>query len=342
MVAYYRDQKFNPVFIDVEDPAVWKDHVAKRETLYTTHLGIPLGLLKDKDVLEFGCNTGENALVLAHYGARLTLVEPNELAKARLMELFHRFGKTSSILRYSVDDVNSFRSGILFDVVIAEGFMSTIKEKVAALRKIISLMAPGGIGVVSFNDYVGGEIELTKKRILYSAYQKAGIKDVHSTEALDIARDYFEEDFLKLNASRTFETWWKDTLVSPVYTTETTWTYMEVFMALNLAGIDVHGTSPVWSKANHYSWYKNPRQGNSKWQEELGENTSFFKTGLRRTPTNDMLHNFLIREISIINVIINSGTHDELLKAYKGSMLLRELWGTPYHYISFTKPVVIS
>ena len=77
LLEYYRKNVFNPVPISVEDHKIWNAHVAKRRNLYERHLGIPLPLLRDRSVIEFGCNSGENSLVLAMHGANLTLVEPN-------------------------------------------------------------------------------------------------------------------------------------------------------------------------------------------------------------------------------------------------------------------------
>ena len=64
LVDYYRQNRFNPVPIDLGSPAAIAEHTAKRQNLYEWHLGIPLGLLRGQEVLEFGCNSGENALVL--------------------------------------------------------------------------------------------------------------------------------------------------------------------------------------------------------------------------------------------------------------------------------------
>ena len=98
LVGYYQENQFNPVPIALETPQSWQNHLAKRHCLYEQHLGIPLGLLADKSILEFGCNSGENALVLAHYGAKLTLVEPNRQVLPRLQALFERYGLSKQIV----------------------------------------------------------------------------------------------------------------------------------------------------------------------------------------------------------------------------------------------------
>src|SRR5580658_596497 len=97
LVSYYTNLQFNPVLISVEDSAVWKSHFEKRRQLYERHLGLPLAYLDGASVLEFGPNSGENALLPALFGARLTLVEPNEQVLPRLRELFNLFGVQNQI-----------------------------------------------------------------------------------------------------------------------------------------------------------------------------------------------------------------------------------------------------
>lgn len=284
MVEYYTAQAFNPVLIRVEDPAVWRDHVAKRRHLYERHLGLPLPFLKDRRVLEFGCNSGENALVLARFGARLTFVEPNALVAPRLRQLFRSFGQEASIDGFHQADIASFQTEDRFDLVVAEGFLSTLPDRDSMLAKIIRLVRPGGFGVVSFNDRYGGLLEMLRRALLYRTYALDALADVQSEQALAAARALFEEDFLKLNASRSFETWWRDTLVAPVYLDAQLWSYPEMLAILEQEGAVAHSTSPAWSTWERFDWYKNvPEPGtiNRRFLEDWHRHLFFFLSGLR-------------------------------------------------------------
>src|SRR5438874_1781855 len=110
LLAYYQQSKFNPVPVSLDTPQAWLSHCAKRRSLYERHLSIPLALIRDKTVLEFGCNTGENSLVLASLGAKLTLVEPNEQALEALRWNFKRFGLESQIAQVVPASINEFQS----------------------------------------------------------------------------------------------------------------------------------------------------------------------------------------------------------------------------------------
>ena len=98
-----QQERFNPVPISVEDSAIWQSHWAKRINLYQRHLRIPFSLLRNRSVLEIGCNSGENALVLASVGANLTLIEPNDQVRPRIETIF--------LLVFSMD-INSVGVGI--------------------------------------------------------------------------------------------------------------------------------------------------------------------------------------------------------------------------------------
>ena len=283
MVEYYQAQAFNPVLIRVEDPLVWQDHVRKRRHLYERHLGLPLGLLRDKRVLEFGCNSGENALVLAACGARLTFVEPNDQVAPRLEELFRAFDLGDRIDAFHQSDLGSFPTGDTFDLVVAEGFLCCLADRDALLEKLLAHVRPGGFGVTSFNDRFGGLLEMLKRAILFRAYALAPVADIQSEAALALARDFFEADFKHLNASRSFERWWRDTLVDPVYSDTYLWSYPEILPILARGGAQMCATSPGWSAWEHFTWYKNvpdPESVVPKWLAEWRCHLFYFLTGL--------------------------------------------------------------
>ncbi|MDO9084083.1 MAG: methyltransferase domain-containing protein, partial [Humidesulfovibrio sp.] len=203
LVDYYRQNLFNPVPIDLRTPEALAAHTAKRRNLYEGHLGIPLGLLSGQKVLEFGCNSGENAVVLARCGADLTLVEPNEQAHGRLRDVFSAFGLTERLSALSSLGIDEFPEDEKFNLVLAEGFLFTLPNKAEMAAKICRLLAPGGIGVISFNCRFGGLIELHKRLALFRACELAGA-DFRSEASLALAQELFGPAFGRITASRPF------------------------------------------------------------------------------------------------------------------------------------------
>ena len=281
--GYYQENNFNPVLISLETSNQQQAHFAKRRNLYENHLNIPWGLLRDRSVIEFGCNSGENALVLGSAGARLTLVEPNSQVLPRLKNLFQEFGLEGQIIELFEGSIESFSTENRYDIVLAEGFLYTLSNRDEMVANIANLLLPNGLGVISFNDRFGGLLEMLRRMLLWRTYQLANLKDAHGQEALALAKTLYQDDFARLNASRTFEAWWKDTLVNPFLAANYHWSYLELLPLIEKAGCAVYSTSPKWTKIDNFSWYKNVSDLSSRHQQ-FKDNWSqvlpFFLTGL--------------------------------------------------------------
>jgi SAM-dependent methyltransferase len=308
LVDYYRNNLFNPVPIDVEDSDVWNTHFAKRRNLYELHLHIPLSLLRDRSVIEFGPNSGENALVLAMVGANLWLVEPNEQVLPRLNNLFNKFGLTGRIKELCQEEIGEFKSEARYDLAIAEGFLYTLPNRDEMLQKLADLLVPGGLGVVSYNDRYGGVIEFTKKLVLWRACQQAHV-DVYSDTSLALADSLFGEDFRSLKASRPFAAWWKDTLVNPFIAPGFLWSFREILPTLERAGCEVLSCSPQWSLSDCFAWYKDTRSSARRHEAMLLEwhrMFSFILTGVKpkcvdMEPASNELINSVARLVETIS-----------------------------------------
>ncbi len=283
LLGYYQSHHFNPVLIPVENPSIWATHVARRRNLYERHLGIPLTLLRDRAVLEFGPNSGENALVLAFSGAALTLVEPNEQVLPRLRDLFARMGVADRITALCHETIQTFSTTQLFDLVLAEGFLYTLPDRTALLGKIAGFLRPGGLGVVSFNDRMGGLLEMVRRMVLFRTCRLAGVREALSDDCRNLAERLYGDDFRRLPASRSFEMWWKDTLVNPFCAAASLWSLPEILPILTAHQCAFHSSSPLWVTNQHYTWYKDLSRGGWEtealllnWRAEI----PYFLTGL--------------------------------------------------------------
>jgi hypothetical protein len=302
LLAYYQTNDFNPVHIRVETPHVWEQHFAKRKNLYERHLGIPLSLLKGARILEFGPNSGENCLVPALFGSRLTLVEPNDLVLPRLKELFNRFDVIDQIDAIHCETIDEFTTRQTFDLVVAEGFLYTLPNKELLLKKIVGLVDPGKFGIISINDKYGGLLELLRRVILFQVCRLNNIEDIQSIDCLELAIELYADDFNKINSSRTFDAWWKDTLVNPFYTTNYLWSFPEVLTILQDEMCEFYSSSPVWSTHQHYNWYKNiisPEKKHELVIDDWSSNLAYFLTGLR--PQDSRCR---IADSSVLNAVV--------------------------------------
>lgn len=291
LLDYYRTNRINPVPIPVEERAAWESHFAKRRNLYERHLGIPFCLLRGKSAIEFGCNSGENALVLATLGMELTLLEPNEQVIPRLKELFDRFELTDRIVELKVEGINEYQDdGRCYDLVIAEGFIYTLENRDEVIGKLASRLSPGGIGVISFNDRCGGFIEIVKRFLFGRARELENIHNPQGEESFTLARRFFEADYSRINASRPFRAWWQDVLLNPLMNAEFLWSYEEILPLIEQCGCVVYSTSPKWTSADAFSWYKNvsdPQDLHRRFLDNWKQMFAYFLTG-RYSPQQNL------------------------------------------------------
>ncbi|MCG8605172.1 class I SAM-dependent methyltransferase [bacterium] len=295
---YYQQHGFNPVPISLESRADWASQTAKRLNLYQRHLGIPLALLKGRSVLEFGCNSGENALVLASFGAKLTLVEPNEQVLPRLRALFAQYDLENQIATLVQDDIESFESKARFDLVLAEGFLDGLLSRDEMICKIGQLLTPNGLAVISFDDRIGNLLESTRRLLLWRVLQLHNIRDVYSEKALSLAKQLYLSDFERLNSSRPFEAWWMDSLMHPLINGANRWSYQEILSIVEKAGCEFYASSPQWHTSDHYSWYKNVPEIRTRHQcilDDWRKHFLYFLTGIcdshaKAPPVSDDVH----------------------------------------------------
>jgi SAM-dependent methyltransferase len=287
LLKYYQNHAVNPVLIPVEDEQKWTAHVLRRQNLYTHHLMIPPLTFRDANVLEFGCNSGENALFLASLGARLSLVEPNCQVLPRLKELFKRFDLEDRIIRIENQTLEAFETTDVFDVVIAEGFLHTLQNRETALTDLCRLIRPGGIGIISYDDRFGSFIELLRVLVLHEVCRLKRISDLHGATAFGLAQRLFEDDFNQINASRSFRSWWMDNLVNPYTSGDFFWSYPGFLPIIESAGCCFHSCSPKWTEFDHYTWYKNItsiKQRHDALLHDWTQKFMFFITGIRLQP----------------------------------------------------------
>jgi SAM-dependent methyltransferase len=245
----------NPVEIKIEDRDVYIDHFKKRRNLYENKLHIPLNLLRDKTVLEFGCNSGENPLVLADMGAELTLVEPNEQVYPRLWELFERYGLTESISSLNQLKMLDFGTKKRFDLVIAEGFLHALPERREAFVHALSFLAAGGICVITNHDVFGNVIEFMKRAVMARACYFMGC-EITSDAGYQIARDLFHEDFTKIPSSRSFQIYWEEGLCSPWMGHQSIWEFQDIVQIAAESGCGFYSSDPEYRNSAEITWYK--------------------------------------------------------------------------------------
>ena len=254
VLKYYIQEKFNPVPITFSSKKNIEAHYEKRVNLVENHLKIPLALLKGKDVLEFGCNGGENACVLASYGANVYLVEPNKEMHKLIKNNFKKIKRLNNLKLLSKNSLEEFKNKKKFDLVIAEGFLNTLKKRDKYFKKISNFLKPKGILIINYDDVYGVLFEFLKSNLLLKSC-KLNYVNFRKEDSLNIAKNFFLKEFSKLKKSRDFLSWWKDQLVNP-YASKT-WKLEDILKLSNSSKLCLYSTSPIFDMSSHFQWYKN-------------------------------------------------------------------------------------
>lgn len=157
---YYITQSISPTHGSFQTGADLENHCRLRASVLSQKLHLQPRLFRGAHVVEFGPDTGENALAFAVWGAEVTLVEPNLRAHSYIRDYFSRFGLAGSLRRLEQAEVHTFRTRDSVDFVVAEGFLETLQPQFSWLPAFARVLRPGGMAVISYTDAPAALFEL--------------------------------------------------------------------------------------------------------------------------------------------------------------------------------------
>ena len=145
---YYAAQDIFPTYSGFESADGLRRHEYLRRRAFADKLKLPARSFRGARLIEFGPDTGENALVFAQWGAACTLVEPNIKAHAKVREYFARFGLSGGLETIIEADISQFagrpEAAQQYDLVIAEGFIYTVKPESVWINLFHDLLVDDG------------------------------------------------------------------------------------------------------------------------------------------------------------------------------------------------------
>ena len=127
----------------------------QRINLFKT-LGLPLSFFKNKKILEIGGGTGEKALFYAFYGAKVTIVEPNEKSCLIAKKIFSqtKLAKKLTVINKSLFDIDISLIK-KFDMIAAEGVLHHTFHPMENLELILKNMASNQIILIAIGESHG-------------------------------------------------------------------------------------------------------------------------------------------------------------------------------------------
>lgn len=255
---YYERQNVLPTFGNFKSPTELDAYASQRRELFADKLVLPPRLFGNAEVLEFGPDSGENALVFAGWGANMTLAEPNRHAHPKIEAYFAHFGLTERLRTLALADVEGFRSDRRFDIIDAEGFIYTVQPSEKWLGIFHRLLNPDGYAVVSYYERYGGFFELALKAI------HAAGKALTGRAALETAKMLFEAKWNSIPHTRSFESWLMDVLENPFVRHRYFLDATALCTAAHEQGFDLHSAWPPYRDSLDIYWHKKVLSGDER------------------------------------------------------------------------------
>jgi hypothetical protein len=247
---YYERQDILPTFGNLKSAADLAAYAAQRHELFSSKLMLPPRMFRHSEVLEFGPDSGENALVFAGWGASMTLAEPNQQAHPRIQAYFSRFGRADGLRELVLSDVEGFDHARRFDMIDAEGFIYTIQPMARWLGVFHRLLQPDGYAVISYYERCGGFFELALKAI------HAATKMLTRLPPLETAKLLFTAKWDSIPHTRSFESWLMDVLENPFVRQRYFLDAARLCEAAHELGFQIHSAWPSYRDGLDVYWHK--------------------------------------------------------------------------------------
>jgi len=391
---YYRAQDVLPTYGHFKSPEELQRHEGNRRHLFLEKLQLPPRLFRDTRLIEFGPDSGENALVFAQWGATCSLMEPNGQALPFIRHYFERYGLESRLACLEQKSVEEYASdpdsGERYDFVIAEGFAYTVKPESVWMNLFARLLKPDGFLVFYFLEKTGSFFDLFLKVIQSRMKQLTGLGSVAC------ARQVFQTKWDSIPHIRTLESWTMDVLENPFIRLRSFNDTSDLYRGLREAGLSLYGSWPNFKHGVDTYWHKTqlPEAERIARQERFLEQSRlsflFGSTLFSQAPlppelfrdllntTEALVDHFSMEESHRLGQLLDAlGAHlrtgriygdakdlEAAESALASTLTLVHLleaaepeaithfcnsdpafirtWGTPTHYLAFTKPGLAS
>jgi hypothetical protein len=252
LYEYYGQQNIAPTFADLRDEAAVDAYQSAREILLGDRLALPIPLFRGAEILEYGPDTGENALVFARLGSRLTLVEPARTAHAKIRAYFERFAPPHALRELLAADVLGYQPDRRFDMIVAEGFIYTVQPSTLWLTAFQRALVPGGLALISYIERSASLFELLLRVPFAALRRRAGNDRVAAAELL------YGRKWARIPHTRSFASWVMDVLDNPFMRLRYFIDARELVEQSAACGLSIHSAWPMYRDGLENVWIKHP------------------------------------------------------------------------------------
>ena len=212
-LEFYLKHNISPVRQDISD---LPKHFDRRGSLYR-YLGVPKIFIEQKDILEVGPGSGHNSLYVAScLPGAYDLLEPNPTGQRGIRQLYDEMNIAHTVPNLIKSRLEDFQSGKNYDIVICEAWLGVSDHERKLMRKLGSILRPGGILITTLASPIGW-LSNTLRRILADML----VMDTSSfKEKTDILIQAFRSHLDTMqDMTRPYEDWVQDSMINPGFLT---------------------------------------------------------------------------------------------------------------------------
>lgn len=264
LFQYYEREQFLPTFGNFDSQSKLDAYALARRRVFDEKLMLPIQVFNGASVLQYGPDSGEDALVFAQWGAKLTLAEPNPRARRQIRDYFDRFGMNDRLLSLRADDIEAFSSDESYDIIDAEGFIYTVQPSDLWLAKFSQLLKPGGFSIVTYYGKQGGFFELVLKAI-HSAYKALTLLPAEQS-----AQALYQSKWDSIPHTRAFGSWLRDVLENPFVRLPYFIDAADICRDADRHGFELYSSWPVYRDTLDIYWHKKNLSAAETLQRNLG------------------------------------------------------------------------
>jgi ubiquinone/menaquinone biosynthesis C-methylase UbiE len=292
-LEYYKEQNISPVRYDMSD---MQAHLQRRESLYN-HLGLPGLAFRGSAVLEVAAGTGHNSLYLAsQMPKKLVLLEPNPTGIDHIRDIYKKFSLSHSQPVLICKTLEYFDASEQFDVVLCENWLGTADHEIKLLKKLASMVAVGGILVVTTVSPIGFLPNLLR-RFFVPYLASETLPFIERTSLLEAA---YKSHLGTLGAmTRNITDWVQDNMLNPAYFG----LCLSSPKVIELLGTEFEMLGSCPSISEDWRWFKSlygeNRMSNQHFLDEYWSKCHNFVDYRQPVNKNDYSQNIKLEEIAL-------------------------------------------
>lgn len=254
MYEYYLEQSVLPTHGGFRSKEELRAYNIQRQVLFTEKLFLPPALFRGARMIEFGPDSGENALVFAQWGCDCTLVEPNLRAHPFIKKYFDSFELSERLVELCSSDLREFsglpRSSEKYDFIDAEGFIYTVRPESVWIDLFNQLLNPDGFIILFYVEAFGSFMELLLKAIHTRVCQLTG------WNAFDAAQKLYEAKWDSIPHKRSMESWVMDVMENPFVRLRYFFEPQSLCRQMHESGFYLYSSWPPYKDGLNVSWFK--------------------------------------------------------------------------------------